>query len=430
MQLMNLPLVLFAAVTVLLCDITPCPENCRCIDDNTKVICMDILTLTTAELPLTTEKFILTGNHMVEFPAQAFRHLKQLKSLGLTFNKLNFIPTKLSIYFPKLKEFFLTGNEIEEVRPLYGLDTVEILNLDNNKIKRIIPGCFTKMKNLKELSLQGNELIELPKNIFSGLQKLKKIDLSDNKIKRVNKYVFNTLSNVTEINLSRNELLTIQRHTFSTMKRLRSIHLSKNNILKVSEKAFDNITIDMIDLRFNKLDKVSISSLRHLSIKGKIYMDGNPITCDCSLYKLLQNELKCYFRNRQLIFGHCASKDLLLSAETLQLVYKDMNCDENNRTIKCSSNYVDYMQHQSDDDLRDNKEEMSSSSPSGSGPGIVEIINSHGMIILIMVMSLVAFALCVNLLILGVKTRVSLEEAKKQKQCGLLIQTENKEEVT
>ena len=66
-----------------------------------------------------------------------------------------------------------------------GLEYLEILHLEDNKLKRIEKGIFNDLVNLRELWLESNTLISIDKDALSGLNNLEIVCLNDNPLQEL-----------------------------------------------------------------------------------------------------------------------------------------------------------------------------------------------------------------------------------------------------
>ncbi|CAF1200159.1 unnamed protein product [Adineta steineri] len=107
-------------------------------------------------------RLILTNNHIQYLSPYAFANLYLLNNLSLANNSIQNIS---SIHFQNLQQLYdldLSYNQIEKLtnqtfRYLYNL---HILHLNNNPLKYIDSDVFTNLTYLKEINLQGAQLIQ------------------------------------------------------------------------------------------------------------------------------------------------------------------------------------------------------------------------------------------------------------------------------
>ncbi len=121
---------------------------------------------------------ILDDNRFSDFPI-AITELNNLESLSITSSNISTIPSEIG-NLKKLKELDLSSfwsykrkNQVTDISNLIKLRTLEILNLDWNRIERL-PENFCELKNLRKLSLLSNPIKVLPADIHScdGLDSL------------------------------------------------------------------------------------------------------------------------------------------------------------------------------------------------------------------------------------------------------------------
>ncbi len=118
------------------------------------------------------------GN-LQEIPWWIF-HLKSLKIITLTHNKISSIPAEIA-HLSQLRTLELENNIITDIHPNIGqLKELIVLKINNNKIKRL-PESIVELKQLKKLQLDFNQIKELPPNI-GELTNMEWLCLEHNKI--------------------------------------------------------------------------------------------------------------------------------------------------------------------------------------------------------------------------------------------------------
>lgn len=137
------------------------------------------------------------------------------ESLDLSINKL----TNLS-----------NGGQLKD------LNTIQILNLNNNKIKKL-PQDIYYLDSLRELNLSSNQIENLPATI-NKLKKLELLDLSSNKLTNIDQIQMMPCLRV--LNISNNKKLRKLPFGLTTCDSLIDIILDINN--------FDYPSIDVVSL--------------------------------------------------------------------------------------------------------------------------------------------------------------------------------------
>ncbi|XP_038612832.1 leucine-rich repeat-containing protein 9 isoform X2 [Tachyglossus aculeatus] len=109
--------------------------------------------------------------------------MQNLEVLHLGYNGISHLNQLQLSRLRNLKSLFLQGNEISQVEGLEGLHSLQELVLDHNRIKAITDTAFAKPNSLLALHLQENRLRELTN--LQPLRKLEKLFLGHNKIQDV-----------------------------------------------------------------------------------------------------------------------------------------------------------------------------------------------------------------------------------------------------
>lgn len=111
--------------------------------------------------------------------------------------------------------------------------------------------------NLKELSLESNEIEELPLKIFSKLSNLDVLAIDRNKINSIQPELFNGLAKLQILYLSRNRIKTLPENIFSPLKNLKAIFTTKNEIEILPKRIFkNNLKLVTVYIWGNKLKEV------------------------------------------------------------------------------------------------------------------------------------------------------------------------------
>ena len=142
------------------------------------------------------------------------------------------------------------------------------LMLDNNSISLLSIGCFKHLmrSGLLHLYLDFNNISDIANGAFTGLESVERLHLSNNNIKHVGKQMFTGLKRVYSIDLSDNLISMIDRDTFGQLDHLERLLLVNNSLT--------NIT--------------SIGTfMPHFLQNGRLYLNRNPIICECELNPLL-----------------------------------------------------------------------------------------------------------------------------------------------
>uniref|UniRef100_A0A4X2JPL6 Leucine rich repeat containing 69 n=1 Tax=Vombatus ursinus TaxID=29139 RepID=A0A4X2JPL6_VOMUR len=169
---------------------------------------------------------VLRGKNLMTVPTLV-RKLYHLKTLDLMSNKISKLCPEFSS-LTKLKKLNLGNNQLEEVpEELMCLKNLEILHLFGNLIKSFSPKSFDGLENLNILNLNHNKLKTIPPEI-NRLQNLKSLSLNNNQLTDIPKELC-SLACLSEIQLNYNQIVSIPEE-FKSMKNLRKLSLARNLI--------------------------------------------------------------------------------------------------------------------------------------------------------------------------------------------------------
>lgn len=162
------------------------------------------------------------NNFLYELPSY-FTRLNSLEYLNLAGNRFIQIPLSLS-KLNKLQEINFETNKIEDIGNLVNIESLSVLNLKENLIRRI-PNEIGTMKNLVAINLADNLFTSFPDKICQ-LSKLQKLDLSNNEIQNLPSDI-KLLENLTHLNLNNTKLRKFPKEIIG-LKKLKELHLDEN----------------------------------------------------------------------------------------------------------------------------------------------------------------------------------------------------------
>ena len=260
---------------------TLCPEGCWCESRGYHVACygpsltaVNVIRITNVQL------LVLSENNITLFGRDSFVSLTDLDFLRVNRCRLRTIELGAFNGLTKLTKLYIVGNEISE----------------------IIPGTFENVISLEFLDLKYNRLEHLDSAVFSGLVNLKCIDLSGNNLQYLHPDTFLWLPNIQNVSLYGNRGLQVptDRH-FVQSHSLSQLLMSDCNISSLSVETFANVSaLERLDLRYNNLTTVDINILKALPQLSTLYLQGNPLQCDCQLQEVWR---WCEDRNIQTAIG-------------------------------------------------------------------------------------------------------------------------------
>ena len=207
----------------------------------------------------TLKTLYLMYNHISELERGVFRHLKVLRTLKLTGNKLRTLRNETLSELPMITDLYLSSNRfsfiptdnicgIESLRmfSMYGnylksarfddcftrLNKLKTINLSKNKIRKIQSDDFWNLRNcsITSMSLAKLKLSALPPDVFKYTPHLKVLQLQDNELTSLPTTVFEYTRNLTQLMLRGNKLTTGLYQSLSPLIKLRSLEIDINGI--------------------------------------------------------------------------------------------------------------------------------------------------------------------------------------------------------
>ncbi|KAI5101554.1 toll-like receptor 9 precursor [Silurus meridionalis] len=238
---------------------------------------------------------------------RVLQDLPQLQNLTVGNNNITSIPMKLP---PSLESLDLGENRITEIREdsFTNLTKLSFLNLEwncqrcdhatnpcfpcpnNSSLGLHEKAFFEQQESLVKLSLRGNSIKSIPKNLFAQLKKLKSLDLSDNLLAYSirNGTFFEELQGVVSLKLSSNyqPLKTfselILSPSISRMKSLRRLTLSGLLFHYLSTKSltplFNLTQLEYLNLRINFINSCNLTVFNQLRSLRMVVLSQNMLT--------------------------------------------------------------------------------------------------------------------------------------------------------
>lgn len=131
-----------------------------------------------------------------------------------------------------------------------GLINLKELTLDGNNLVQLDACLFYGLTNLERLIINNNELTDLHEEIFKGLKNLKFIDFNSNKINKLPASIFKNLENLRCINFGRNQIRELNENIFNGLVNLHSLYFAGNMIQNLNPNIFNGLS-SLCDLDFS-----------------------------------------------------------------------------------------------------------------------------------------------------------------------------------
>lgn len=251
------------------------------------------------------ERLKLGNMKIVAVEPGAFQNLPNLIVLDL---HKNFLVEVHDGVFNVLNvtEIYLQANRIERIatNAFDNMIYLEILNLDNNRLKRIDSDWFFNTPNVQYVSLKQNFIVNVPELAFKNIKgehvtddgDIVKTDiyLSKNRIRTIHPDAFRNFHTIGDLYLNNNRLQTLSNATFRNMKQIEFLVLAKNKLQSLDVTIFNNTdSIEELDLTFNKFECLSYEIVKRVN---RTLLFGNK-GLDCLCLNRLKRKLKQNGRN-------------------------------------------------------------------------------------------------------------------------------------
>ncbi|CAH1974718.1 unnamed protein product [Acanthoscelides obtectus] len=246
---------------------------------------------------------ILADNQLSSIPYQALQPLKSLKTLDLGYNRINKMSpatepgvninlnfqlnldilrleyNQLNIlappsfqYFNVLNKTYLDGNPIHTLEEnAFRQAKIRELFLRGCGLTEVEPSAFSGLENYLELlDLSGNNISNLPQDIFHRFESLRTLSLRDNVLKDLNpvETFISFQFTLYELDLSGSENMPFSLQDLRRLRGLRTLALSRLKQPTLSPDDFLEFGIDLEELRITSAGLQTIKSKAFKYIHG------------------------------------------------------------------------------------------------------------------------------------------------------------------
>uniref|UniRef100_A0A1B6C0H1 TIR domain-containing protein n=1 Tax=Clastoptera arizonana TaxID=38151 RepID=A0A1B6C0H1_9HEMI len=260
---------------------------------------------------------IYSNIQLKTLPNGLFANLTKLKTIGMEKCSVMALPSDLlwgsSVKVLNLQENLLRTLPEDIFRDATHLETLDlgtnlianlpdtlfnnarnlkILKLNRNQLEVISMRLFSKLDNLEELYLENNKLRDIIDGSF-GLNKLSIFDLSNNQLTLDKSYHYHPLAigTLKDLRLANNSINKIFTFLKEFDLNLTKINLAHNKITKLEDEDLNFLQTHNVDLdvSFNNISTIKLNHIFDQNLPEiTIYIEGNPIHCDCHLYLLIR----------------------------------------------------------------------------------------------------------------------------------------------
>ncbi|XP_063840109.1 protein artichoke-like isoform X1 [Scylla paramamosain] len=221
----------------------------------------------------------MKGNGLKFISEYAFDGLEEsLEELNLMNNKLKQLPIPALRRLSKLRTLKSASNRISDVISdgYSRLPALQVLDLSSNRFTQLTSTSLATMPALLSLSLCKNHISQVAGDSFIQNSVLQRLCLSHNNIMMLEPETFSYTLALQVIDLSHNHLHTISKGLFSNLPELREVFLSFNNILKLQNNTFANSTqISFLYLHNNEIHSIESGAFANLEVLFDLQISHN-----------------------------------------------------------------------------------------------------------------------------------------------------------
>ncbi|XP_067643434.1 protein artichoke [Eurosta solidaginis] len=237
----------------------------------------------------------LQDNGLTHIDERAFLPLADLRNLNLQGNKLNAITDNLFSNNSRLEQLDLSRNLIRTIAPaafesqrsleyldlssnalsdisvsLSNLANLHEIDLSYNKITHVHADVVSSWRNVVEIRLANNLIVELKHGTFRNLPKLQYLDLSSNEISAVEPGALKHLPELQEFVLADNKLVELKDHVFEDLPNLLASHFQYNTLRYLSPDSFFNspsmVFLNLSNNNFHNMENIGLRAMRNLEV--------------------------------------------------------------------------------------------------------------------------------------------------------------------
>lgn len=239
-----------------------CPKNCTCsIPDS--ILCYQRRSSTIPkEVPTFTKSLYLFLNGIEILTSENFIGMESLEMLDLSQNKLTKLPERVFEHLTSLRNLDLSSNQITHIseESFQGMALLERLYLYNNQIETIHPAAFDGLEHLLELKLHNNKLTSLP---VLSMPQLLLLDLCFNALPSLGPSDLQT-PNLESLKLRGVGLTSLNKELVGSLKNLHELDISENKLKSFPPVLKETNGLIYLSLAGNPMGPLKVQDLENL----------------------------------------------------------------------------------------------------------------------------------------------------------------------
>ena len=225
----------------------------------------------------------LINNNLETLTTNAFRDVRALKFMDIDDSRFKQIQPGTLTSLNTISGVLLSNCDLSSGRfeALVGeLRDVYTLILRNNQLKSFNPEWLAGLKQLTQLSIDSNGLVDFQSKTFKENAKLSILSLVSNELTDMS-VVFNALepisNNIYELNLESNKIGELKE--FVNYIRLNRLLMSRNTFQKADKNIFAQLfNLNLLDLSFNQIGSIDSSNFETIKNVRELLLNDNKLT--------------------------------------------------------------------------------------------------------------------------------------------------------
>ncbi len=179
-------------------------------------------------------------------------------------------------YYPRLQSVDLSKAGVQHIESttFERATHLTVLMMSESNMKTLQNNWFSYANNLTDFNMANSSIETIEKYAFHGLSNLKNLDLSYNNIRSLDAEIFHPLSRLDHIRLNNNKIAVIDNDIFKFNSQLKWAYFNNNEIIVIEPNSFLNCRLQSLDLGFNLLHDVDLTTIKYLK---NLIVSGNDL---------------------------------------------------------------------------------------------------------------------------------------------------------